>query len=184
MSPKFTNALNSGHGTPRPGAPLGRFSLRLSPEFLSVDRAAPDLCCFLHKSFLFRWTMLTLLRATPEHLRNYFSSIPLFSGIFPCWLLARKPRCFWFASGWATRRERHGASASVGDWEWHCVEEAEQIKKLITDLTSTVEVLDADIAADEKRPNVHRLSRENRRNIMVTIGTLQDRLFSIEHTVS
>jgi hypothetical protein len=62
--------------------------------------------------------------------------------------------------------------------------EAEQIKKLITDLTSTVEVLDADIAADEKRPKVHRLSRENRRNIMVTIGTLQDRLFSIEHTVS
>ena len=59
--------------------------------------------------------------------------------------------------------------------------EAEQIKKLITDLTSTVEVLDADIAT--KRPNVHCLSRENRRNIMVTIGTLQDRLFSIEHTV-
>jgi hypothetical protein len=33
--------------------------------------------------------------------------------------------------------------------------EAEQIKKLITDLTSTVEVLDADIAAEVKRPNVH-----------------------------
>ena len=62
--------------------------------------------------------------------------------------------------------------------------EAEQIKRLITDLTSTVEVLDADIAADEKRPNVHCLSRENRRNIMVTIATLRDRLFSIEHTVS
>ena len=62
--------------------------------------------------------------------------------------------------------------------------EAEQIKKLIADLTSTVEVLDADIAADEKRPKMHCLSRENRRNIMVTIGTLQDRLFSIEHTVS
>ena len=62
--------------------------------------------------------------------------------------------------------------------------EAEQIKKLITDLTSTVEVLDADIAADEKRPKMHCLLRENRRNIMVTIGTLQDRLFSIEHTVS
>ena len=59
--------------------------------------------------------------------------------------------------------------------------EAEQIKKLITDLTSTVEILDADIAT--KRPNVHCRSRENRRNIMVTIGTLQDRLFSIEHTV-
>ena len=52
---------------------MGRFSLRLSPEFLSVDRAAPDLCCFLHKSFL--------CERTPEHLRNYFSSIPLFSGI-------------------------------------------------------------------------------------------------------
>jgi hypothetical protein len=62
--------------------------------------------------------------------------------------------------------------------------EAEQIKRLITDLTSTVEVLDADIAAEVKRPNVPRLSRENRRNIMVTIATLQDRLFSIEHTVS
>jgi hypothetical protein len=62
--------------------------------------------------------------------------------------------------------------------------EAEQIKKLITKLTSTVDILDADIAADEKRPNVHCPSRENRRNIMVTIGTLQDRLFSIEHTVS
>ena len=62
--------------------------------------------------------------------------------------------------------------------------EAEQIKKLITELASTVEVLDADIAAEEKRPNLHCLSRENRRNIMVTIETLQDRLFSIEHTVS
>ena len=61
--------------------------------------------------------------------------------------------------------------------------EAEQIKKLITDLTSSAEVLDADIAAKEKRPNVDCRSRENRRNIMVTIGTLQDRLFSIEHTV-
>ena len=59
--------------------------------------------------------------------------------------------------------------------------EAEQIKKLITDLTSTVEIFHAYIAT--KRPNVHCLSRENRRNIMVTIGTLQDRLFSIEHTV-
>ena len=62
--------------------------------------------------------------------------------------------------------------------------EAEKIKKLITGLNSTIEVLDADIAAEVKRPNVHCLSRENRRNIMVTIGTLQDRLFSIEHTVS
>jgi hypothetical protein len=62
--------------------------------------------------------------------------------------------------------------------------EAARIKKLITDLTSIVEVLDADIAVEEKRPNVHCLSRENRRSIMVTIGTLQDRLFSIEHTVS
>jgi len=62
--------------------------------------------------------------------------------------------------------------------------EAEQIKKLITDLTNTVEILDANIAVEEKRPNVHCLSGENRRNIMVTIGTLQDRLFSIEHTVS
>ncbi len=62
--------------------------------------------------------------------------------------------------------------------------EAQKIKKLITGLNSTIEVLDADIAAEEKHPNVHCLSRENRRNIMVTIGTLQDRLFSIEHTVS
>jgi hypothetical protein len=62
--------------------------------------------------------------------------------------------------------------------------EAEKIKKLITGLNSTIEALDADIAADEKRPNVHCLSRENRRNIMATIATLKDRLFSIEHTVS
>jgi hypothetical protein len=62
--------------------------------------------------------------------------------------------------------------------------EVEQIKKLVTNLTSTIEVLDADIAAAEKRPSGHCLSRENRRNIMVTIGTLRDRLFSIDHTVS
>ena len=73
---------------------------------------------------------------------------------------------------------------SLGTGSGIASREAEQIKKLITDLTSTVEVLDADIAAEKKRPSVHCPSRENRRNIMVTIGTLQDRLFSIEHTVS
>jgi hypothetical protein len=46
--------------------------------------------------------------------------------------------------------------------------EAEQIKKLITDLTSTVGVLDADIAAEEKRPNGHCLASD-RRNIMVLL---------------
>ena len=154
------------------------------PNFSPLIEQPRTFAAFCTNHPYFGGRLLTLLRATPEHLRNYFSSIPLFSGILPCWLLARKPRCFWFVSGWATRREHHEHQHPLGTGNGTSSREAEQIKKLITDLTSTVEVLDADIAADEKRPNVHRLSRENRRNIMVTIGTLQDRLFSIEHTVS
>ena len=62
----------TGHRDPEP--PVGRSSLRLSPEFLSVDRAAPDLCCFLHKLFLFRWATVNPLTSgsrAPQELLQF-----------------------------------------------------------------------------------------------------------------
>jgi hypothetical protein len=71
-------------------------------------------------------------------------------------------------------------------------EAAEQLRMLITDLSRTVQILDADIAAEEKRSRVHdlvdadcsvltRMLGTRRRNLMVTIASLKDRLESIEH---
>jgi hypothetical protein len=71
-------------------------------------------------------------------------------------------------------------------------EAAEQISMLITDLSRTVRILDADIAAEEKRSRVQDVSDADysaltsmldtrRRNLMVTIASLEDRLGSIEH---
>ena len=69
---------------------------------------------------------------------------------------------------------------------------AEQIRMLITDLSRTVQTLDADIAAVERRPRGQdvsdadysvftRMLGARRRNVMVTIASLEDRLESIEH---
>jgi hypothetical protein len=71
-------------------------------------------------------------------------------------------------------------------------EASEQIRMLITDLSHTVQILDADIAAEERRARVQDLSDADysvltgmlgtrRRNLMVTIASLEDRLESIEH---
>jgi hypothetical protein len=71
-------------------------------------------------------------------------------------------------------------------------EALEQIRMLITDLSRTVQILDADIAAEERRARVQDLSDADysvltgmlgmrRRNLMVTIASLEDRLESIEH---
>ena len=70
-------------------------------------------------------------------------------------------------------------------------EAAEQIRMLITDLVDTVQILDANIAAEEERARVHDLSDADypalarmldtrRRNLMVTIASLEERLGSIE----
>ena len=74
-------------------------------------------------------------------------------------------------------------------------EASEQIRMLITDLSRTVQILDADIAAEERRVRVQDLSDADcsvltemlgtrRRNLMVTIASLEDRLESIEHIQS
>jgi hypothetical protein len=71
-------------------------------------------------------------------------------------------------------------------------EASEQIRMLITDLSRTVQILDADIAAEERRARVQDLSDADysvltrilgtrRHNLMVTIASLEDRLESIEH---
>jgi hypothetical protein len=71
-------------------------------------------------------------------------------------------------------------------------EAAEQIRMLITDLSRTVRILDADIAAEERRSPAQDVSDADysaltsmldtrRRNLMVTIASLEDRLGSIEH---
>jgi hypothetical protein len=71
-------------------------------------------------------------------------------------------------------------------------EASEQIRMLITDLSRTVQILDADIAAEEQRPRMQDLSNADCsvltrmlvtrcRNLMVTIASLEDRLESIEH---
>ena len=71
-------------------------------------------------------------------------------------------------------------------------EASEQIRMLITDLSHTVQILDAEIAAEEERPReqdvsdadysvLTRMLVTRRRNLMVTIASLEDRLGSIEH---
>jgi hypothetical protein len=71
-------------------------------------------------------------------------------------------------------------------------EAAEQIRMLITDLSCTVQILDAEIAAEEERPRgqdpadadysvLTRMLGTRRRNLMITIASLEDRLESIEH---
>jgi hypothetical protein len=71
-------------------------------------------------------------------------------------------------------------------------EAAEQIRMLVTDLSRTVRILGADIAAEQKRWRVQDVSDADysaltsmldtrRRNLMVTIASLEDRLGSIEH---
>ena len=62
-------------------------------------------------------------------------------------------------------------------------EAVKQIRILITDLARTVQILDADIVAEEMRPGADDLvfTLDTRRhNLMVTIASLEDRLDSIE----
>lgn len=62
-------------------------------------------------------------------------------------------------------------------------EAVKQIRTLITDLARTVQILDADIVAEEMRPRADDLvfTLDTRRhNLMVTIASLEDRLDSIE----
>src|SRR5712671_6053153 len=63
---------------------------------------------------------------------------------------------------------------------------ATQITMLITDLTRTVDVLDACIAAEENRlrPDDAIELDTRRHNLMVTIASLEDRLGSIEKMLS
>jgi uncharacterized protein (DUF2342 family) len=62
-------------------------------------------------------------------------------------------------------------------------EAVKRIRILITDLARTVQMLDADIVAEEMRPSADDLliTLDTRRhNLMVTIASLEDRLDSIE----
>jgi hypothetical protein len=71
-------------------------------------------------------------------------------------------------------------------------EAAEQIRMLIIDIAHTAQILEAEIATqEEQRARVHDLSEADylvlarmlgtrRRNLMVTIASLEDRLGSIE----
>jgi hypothetical protein len=61
-------------------------------------------------------------------------------------------------------------------------EAVKRIRILITDLARTVQILDADIVAEEMRPGADDLvfTLDTRRhNLMVTIASLEDRLDSI-----
>jgi hypothetical protein len=69
---------------------------------------------------------------------------------------------------------------------------AEQIRLLITDLARTIQLLDANIAAEQEGARAHDLSDDlsdeayqamatRRHNLMVTIAFLEDRLGSIEN---
>jgi len=63
-------------------------------------------------------------------------------------------------------------------------EAAAKIRILIADLTRTLQMLDAETAAQEKRPRAEDLRfklDKRRHNLMVTIASLEDRLGSIEH---
>jgi hypothetical protein len=61
-------------------------------------------------------------------------------------------------------------------------EASKKIRLLLTDLTRTLQMLDAEIAAQEKRPRAEDLVLDERRhNLLVTIASMEDRLASIEH---
>jgi hypothetical protein len=66
-------------------------------------------------------------------------------------------------------------------------EAAKKIRILIGDLTRTVQILETDIAAEEKRrpqaanPMFTRMLDTRRHNLVDTIACLEDRLGSIEH---
>jgi hypothetical protein len=64
-------------------------------------------------------------------------------------------------------------------------EAVKQIRMMITDLARSVQILDADIAAEKARPHADdlmstRLLDTRRHNLMVTITSLEDRLESIK----
>jgi hypothetical protein len=62
-------------------------------------------------------------------------------------------------------------------------EAVKQIRILITDLARTVQILDANIVAEEMRPRADDLVSTldtRRHNLMVTIASLEERLDSIE----
>jgi hypothetical protein len=63
-------------------------------------------------------------------------------------------------------------------------EASEKIRILLADLTGTLQVLNAEIAAREKRPRAEDLLLtldQRRHNLLVTIASMEDRLASIEH---
>jgi len=64
-------------------------------------------------------------------------------------------------------------------------EAVKQIRILITDLARTVQILDADMAAERMRPHSDQSFMEmldiRRNNLQVTIASLEDRLESIEN---
>lgn len=63
-------------------------------------------------------------------------------------------------------------------------EAVKQIRILITDLARTVQILDADMVAEQMRPHGDQAFWEmldtRRHNLLVTIASLEDRLESIE----
>jgi hypothetical protein len=63
-------------------------------------------------------------------------------------------------------------------------EASKKIRLLLADLTRTLRMLDAESAAQEKRPRAEDLVLtldERRHNLLVTIAFMEDRLASIEH---
>jgi hypothetical protein len=61
-------------------------------------------------------------------------------------------------------------------------ESSKKIRLLLADLNRTLQMLDAEIAAQEKRPRAENLVLDERRhNLLVTIASMEDRLASIEH---
>ena len=61
-------------------------------------------------------------------------------------------------------------------------EASKKIRLLLADLNRTLQMLDAEIAAQEKRPRAENLVLDERRhNLLVTIASMEDRLASIEH---
>jgi len=59
--------------------------------------------------------------------------------------------------------------------------EAAQIRMLVQDLAHTIDILDADVAADLARADDAIDPDTRRHNLLVTIASLEDRLVSIEH---
>jgi hypothetical protein len=63
-------------------------------------------------------------------------------------------------------------------------EAVKQIRMLITDLSRTVQILDSDIRATEKRPRadleITEILDTRRHNLLVTLASLEDHLGSVE----